>query len=500
MRLKSLAGLAVCVAGVLTGCATTLHVTSEPPHAYVLTSEDENGTYTQWRREAGQHITPSVAKLKRGEHFWLKVRRDGFIDPDPEFVRAEKRGKIERHFELRPILDDPDPPTPHPDPVPDPPTPPDPGPKPPTPPDPGPKPPTPLDPDPVPPVPPRPPVLKGGITADGYAAIRGGDVPGAREAAIQDALVRALEQKIGIEVTASKASNNYMLTEYRVRSSVSGTVKTYNVLSESRQNGVYEVTVQALFRDDVVRNLELDRVSVQIVLDPMDGVEDGMRAGTRVGDIVTRRLVKDGFRVLVPEEDISQVDLLLNIYGEGRKANTFGGLTTYQVEIHGDVTRLHAMDALASVAVSGRGSRKPADFEARDAAFDEHAEELATKLSDAIAKKFTKAAFHRLTVFGVSSQGRADLIAMRLRAIPGVTAVRSVTFDKYSSVPDPFDKRDVDRYNRKETKDEYLNEAHYEIDMAPEAIDTISDRINRLPDVDLIILSSDRSKTYARAY
>ena len=41
--------------------------------------------------------------MKRGDYVWIKVRKEGYLEPDSRFVRADKR-KIEEHFDLTPTV------------------------------------------------------------------------------------------------------------------------------------------------------------------------------------------------------------------------------------------------------------------------------------------------------------------------------------------------------------------------------------------------------------
>lgn len=100
----------ICAVCMLTGCATTVKVTSNPTHSVVVASEDMNGNYKPWRTDA-QKYTPAKKTLGFGKHLWVNVEREGYMSRDPEYVRAERWlwgrwpwGRINLHFDLNPTL------------------------------------------------------------------------------------------------------------------------------------------------------------------------------------------------------------------------------------------------------------------------------------------------------------------------------------------------------------------------------------------------------------
>ncbi len=83
------------------------------------------------------------------------------------------------------------------------------------------------------------------ITVEGVAAVVGGDKAIARDRAIDDAKRKAVEQVAGAQVSAESISENFTLVSDRIYSRASGFVKTYKIVSELEQEGVYKVTIAA---------------------------------------------------------------------------------------------------------------------------------------------------------------------------------------------------------------------------------------------------------------
>ena len=107
MRNVILAGI---IGVVLVGCATTrtprgentcgLTINSEPDTAFILYSKEKEGPWELYGKKQGLHVTPSVSRMRKDEHFWVKVQKAGFAEPEPRFVRATPGGNLNVHFDL----------------------------------------------------------------------------------------------------------------------------------------------------------------------------------------------------------------------------------------------------------------------------------------------------------------------------------------------------------------------------------------------------------------
>ncbi len=84
------------------------------------------------------------------------------------------------------------------------------------------------------------------VKTTGYGTIVSGDKATARDEAIVDARARALEQVAGVFIDAETILENELILEATVRSTTSGFVADYRVLSEGvNPEGLYEVTLEA---------------------------------------------------------------------------------------------------------------------------------------------------------------------------------------------------------------------------------------------------------------
>lgn len=79
----------------------------------------------------------------------------------------------------------------------------------------------------------------------GVAAITNNDKAMARDRALDDAKRKAVEQVAGTQVSAESISENFQLVSDRIYSRASGFVKSYQVLTEHEEEGVYKVEISA---------------------------------------------------------------------------------------------------------------------------------------------------------------------------------------------------------------------------------------------------------------
>lgn len=91
------------------------------------------------------------------------------------------------------------------------------------------------------------------VSAEGVAAIQGNAKDIARDAAIEDAQKRALEQAIGILIDSQTQVENYQLISDNILSQTKGYIKRYNVTGETIDSGLLRVRINA--------EVALDRLS-----------------------------------------------------------------------------------------------------------------------------------------------------------------------------------------------------------------------------------------------
>lgn len=83
------------------------------------------------------------------------------------------------------------------------------------------------------------------VTAEGVAAIQQGALDIARDAAVEDAQKRAVEQAIGIVIDSQTQVENYQVISDKILSQIKGYITRYAVAGESQDSGLLRVRITA---------------------------------------------------------------------------------------------------------------------------------------------------------------------------------------------------------------------------------------------------------------
>ncbi len=102
------------------------------------------------------------------------------------------------------------------------------------------------------------------VNATGMATINGDNTLAARDAAIRDAMRKAVETGLGTMVESQTLVENFALVNDRIYSQAQGFVSKYDVLSESEDHGTYVVAIAATVQ---MANLENDLRGIGLLQD-----------------------------------------------------------------------------------------------------------------------------------------------------------------------------------------------------------------------------------------
>jgi len=120
------------------------------------------------------------------------------------------------------------------------------------------------------------------VTAEGVAAIQGNARDIARDAAIEDAQKRAVEQAIGILIDSQTEVENYQLISDKILAQTKGYIKQYSVVGETVDGGLLRVRINA-------------EVSLDQLTDDLTGI-----------GILLGRMNKPRTMVLIAEQNVGQ--------------------------------------------------------------------------------------------------------------------------------------------------------------------------------------------------
>ncbi len=127
------------------------------------------------------------------------------------------------------------------------------------------------------------------VISEGLGAIRQGDIAGAREAAIQNALQLALEQRMGLRLESERVAENYQLRKSRIESKAAGTVERYEILEENQDQGVYYVKLKVRFIEDAIKENQMYRLKIGVLVS--DQATPG--GAPSVADVVASAIEKE---------------------------------------------------------------------------------------------------------------------------------------------------------------------------------------------------------------
>lgn len=99
------------------------------------------------------------------------------------------------------------------------------------------------------------------VDAVGYAPVQGGNDALARDAAVEDAKRKAVEQAVGSMVSSDTVVENYQIIQDNVYTKTQGYIRNYSVLSESHTPELYNVTIRATVAVGSIKN-DLDAIGL----------------------------------------------------------------------------------------------------------------------------------------------------------------------------------------------------------------------------------------------
>lgn len=185
------------------------------------------------------------------------------------------------------------------------------------------------------------------VTVQGEALIEGQDLPRARNRALQEAFSTALTQVMGTYLTADSYTRNFESIDRNVYSRTEGYIKTYEILRESPDGELLQITVRAVVSTEPLKD---ELTAMGILLDAFGNPSVAVEAHEQgVDDPVSARyfaaeLAGAGFQVQSSVADPHEVSVRLD--GQVQSVNEIGG-----VGMVGAVVRL---DAGSSWRSSGR--------------------------------------------------------------------------------------------------------------------------------------------------
>lgn len=230
------------------------------------------------------------------------------------------------------------------------------------------------------------------VVAEGRAAVypdRGG-VPGAREAAIAQALRAAVEKTTGVFVSAHTLTSNYQLVQDEVTTRADGFATLGEVISSQVHGGEVRVIIRAFvsLRPLAKRLKELGLVRAwRVRVEPARGAQ----ASAAVCALLEQTLIEAGFSVVTTVDKNDAPDLVVRVTMKPETVariplDTAAGpmtMTTLRVTVGLQARRPGANETVAALASAQTGTHVDAAT-ARATAAEKAVQNLAPRLADAL--------------------------------------------------------------------------------------------------------------------
>lgn len=154
------------------------------------------------------------------------------------------------------------------------------------------------------------------ITVWGEAAVYNGDIPQAKERALQEAFGAAITQVMGTFINAESYTRNFESIERNVFAKTKGYVKNYKILQSLNEADVQSMEVSVtVSRQDIKDDLTAIGILLDAVGNPVchvSGAEEGMGAPRSVA-YFKNELTQKGFHVV--ETENGNTDILIQLNG-----------------------------------------------------------------------------------------------------------------------------------------------------------------------------------------
>jgi hypothetical protein len=237
------------------------------------------------------------------------------------------------------------------------------------------------------------------VQVEGEALVTNGNLPEARERALQEAYSAALTKVLGSYISAESYTRNFESIDRGVYSRTRGYIKRYEVLKETTTEGILQLQVRvevstAPLKDDLTAlGILQDAIGNPLLL--VQGEEQSLAPPVSVRKF-REDLAQRGFRLAQGETD--PADVLIRLRGSLQSSSEIGGVGMYGAIV--------SLEAAASWRKSGQSILTAA----------ETANGAGINLQSALADGYTKAAQRLFPLFleRLVSSWQAELSTGRL--------------------------------------------------------------------------------------
>ncbi|MBU1717358.1 MAG: LPP20 family lipoprotein [Proteobacteria bacterium] len=307
------------------------------------------------------------------------------------------------------------------------------------------------------------------VIATGFGS--GDQIAAARDEAINDALRKAVEQGVGVNISSQTTVEQMVLIEDRIYSESRGFIESYKIINEGKEDDVYQVKISALVKmaelseklaaiGIILKKKENPRVMVIVhsreLTDSIIGFEAGGNANAE--NQLERILLQKGFRLVAPDQQNKRKDLAeLLTSGDpsraGKIAKDFGAEILIEAEVRREFAgnrsvlgqdikfftneiRLKALEADTAKIIYSGYRTKPASGASALQVLEEATADLAKEMVDTILDQWRKdvyqASNYQLNISQVTFSKLAQIIE-NIKGLRGVSDLQTRNFQNNSA-------------------------------------------------------------------
>ncbi|MFH1369526.1 MAG: hypothetical protein ABII64_10430 [Elusimicrobiota bacterium] len=266
------------------------------------------------------------------------------------------------------------------------------------------------------------------VVAEGMAPIIDGDVNGAKQTALHDALKNALGLVIGVYVSQEALVSKAKLVEDNITSQTEGYIEKYDVIKEWQEGDFYKTKVKALVRKEdlsaKLKTLELEpkKLGNPIVTLVIDDVIDGETSETYYAENELKNaFVEKGFTV--SESTTTDILVIGKAETNFNSDQNLGGLTSYRAALSLKVIKPGSEDVIttANAVTGGVDSTKDA---AAKASIVAASKKIAATLPATVLTYLKERSTMMLTVSNVDDMNTLNSFILAVRALTEVRDCR----------------------------------------------------------------------------
>lgn len=263
------------------------------------------------------------------------------------------------------------------------------------------------------------------VEASGTAPVINGDLSGAKEASLSDALKNALHLVVGVYLTGQTLVSKSVLIDDEINSQTQGYIEKYEVLKEGVEENFYKTKIKAYVRkEELTGKIKMLENDIEKIGSPAIYTVVVDSENNRVGfaeDSFASNFRKDNFRVI---SDTESFDLIVNAKVETNfnTSQGLGGFKSYVCSINGNVKTSDGEVVYGfNSNVGGMGLT---DIDAKNTSISRCVEKVYPEIKESIIRFYTQKRTIKLKVLNLSSINELNSLIKELRNIPSIkTAV-----------------------------------------------------------------------------